>query len=385
MRFLRHRAVLAFLIFNVQAGILFVGGALLVSFMNTFGTTPSQLGLILGAGWGVSVLGSFAGGHLADDIGPKKTVLLTSFIVSLGLLGEALSRNWLQAGASQLLVMSAQAALFPAATALLGFIIEEELGSALGFLNTVFSLVAIPGAAITGAVVKRLGWPVLFGGKFALYLAAIATLAAMLPEARGISGRGDSEPGGWRGAFSHPGLLLVGTSVFVVTLGGYCYAFYPYFVQDKFSADVRALAFFDSLYNAVWMLSNWPAGMLADKVGRGTVAITGYLLTGVAWFLFPFAPSLPLAYLVYSFYCLGNSMGFYATVFAMDVAPEELKGRAVGFFNSSMYLGSALGDTAGGHLWQRLGARFSFTLAFVAYLAGSLLLGSALKVRKDER
>ena len=47
MRALRNRAVLAFLLFNLLAGVLFVGGALLVSFMRSFGTTPAQLGLIL--------------------------------------------------------------------------------------------------------------------------------------------------------------------------------------------------------------------------------------------------------------------------------------------------------------------------------------------------
>jgi len=46
MTALCNRAVLAFLLFNLLAGALFVGGALLVSFMRSFGTTPAQLGLI---------------------------------------------------------------------------------------------------------------------------------------------------------------------------------------------------------------------------------------------------------------------------------------------------------------------------------------------------
>jgi predicted MFS family arabinose efflux permease len=374
MEVLRNRAVLALLAFNALAGVLFVGGALLVSFMRSFGTTPSQLGLILGMGWGASVMGSLTGGHFADKIGPKRAVLVTVFLVSLGLLGKAFSRTWLQAGVCHLLTVATQAALFPGAVTLLGFIVEERVGSALGFLNTVLSLVAIPGAAITGLVVKHWGWSALFVRKFALYLASLALLAVMLPEANGRRERATERGGGWRVALSHPGLLLVCASVFVVTLGGYCYAFYPYFIQERFPADASALALFDSLYNGVWTLSNWPAGMVADKIGRGIIAAMGYGLTGLAWFLFPRSPSLPLTYLVYGLYCLGNSMGFYASVFAMDVSPEELKGRAVGLFNASMYLGSALGDTVGGILWQRWGAIPSFLLASAAYLVGALLL-----------
>jgi predicted MFS family arabinose efflux permease len=94
----------------------------------------------------------------------------------------------------------------------------------------------------------------------------------------------------------------------------------------------------------------------------------------LAWLLFPFSPSLPSTYLFYALYCLGNSMGFYASVFVMDVAPETLKGRAVGLFNAAMYLGSALGDSMGGAFWQRWGAHFSFALAAGAFLLGTLLL-----------
>jgi hypothetical protein len=32
-------------------------------------------------------------------VGPRRTVLLTASLVALGLLGKALSRHWLQAGA----------------------------------------------------------------------------------------------------------------------------------------------------------------------------------------------------------------------------------------------------------------------------------------------
>ena len=374
MKALRNRAVLALLLFNLLAGILFVGGALLVSFMRSFGTTPAQLGLILGAGWGASVLGALSGGDLADRIGPHRTVLLTAALVALGLLGKALSRHWLQAGAWHLLGMGAQAALFPASVALLKGAVGEEVGGPLGFLNTAFSVVAIPGAALTGWVVGRWGWPALFLGKFATYLVALPILLLLLPEVREKAEEQGKEGREWREALSQPPLLLVCVSVFAVTLGGYCYAYYPYFVQARFAADVQRLALFDSLYNGVWMLSNWPAGMVADRVGRGRIAMMGYGLMGLAWLFFPFSPSLPSTYLFYALYCLGNSMGFYASVFVMDVAPETLKGRAVGLFNAAMYLGSALGDSMGGALWQRWGAHFSFTLAAGAFLLGTLLL-----------
>ncbi|MGC8787160.1 MAG: MFS transporter [Anaerolineae bacterium] len=373
LRIPRTRVVLAFLLFNLVAGILFVGGALLVSFMRSFGTTPAQLGMVLGAGWVASVLGALAGGYLTDSIGPRHTILLVVALAAVSLFGKSLSRHWLQAGVFYLLTMGTQAATSPAGMALLRIAVGDEMSSALGLLNTAFCIAAVPGAVLTGWVVAKWGWPVLFMGKFTLYLLVLPVLYRWLPEGQAESRMQD---GGvhWQDALGYPALRWICASVFLLTLGAYCHGFYPYYVQERFAADVQKLAWFDSIYNMVWMLSNWPAGMLADRVGAGRIATAGYALMGLSWLFFPFGPSLLFLYIFYAIYCLGNSLGFYATVFAQNVVSEQFKGRAVGLFDAAMYLGSAMGDGVGGLLWQGLGARFSFALAAVANFVGSLLL-----------
>nr|MBC7245946.1 MFS transporter [Chloroflexota bacterium] len=373
MKIPRHRVVLAFLLFNLMAGILFVGGALLVSFMRSFGTTPAQLGVVLSAGWAASVLGALVGGYLTDSIGSRRSILLFVILVTIFLLGQALSRHWLQAGACYVLGMGAQAAISPAGMALLKRAVGDEMSSSLGFLNTAFCAAAVPGAAITAWVVGKWGWPLLFMGKCGLYLVSLLILFLMLPEVQAGS-HVPEEKVHWRDALRHPALLWICASVFVLPLGAYCGSYYPYYVQEHFGTEVQKLAWFDSIYNAMWLLSNWPAGMLADRAGAGYIAMAGYTLMGLAWLLFPFVSSLFFLYLFYAMYCLGNSMGFYATVFAQDVVPMQVKGRAVGLFNAAMHLGSAMGDGVGGLLWQGLGARFSFALGAGANFLSSFLL-----------
>jgi predicted MFS family arabinose efflux permease len=278
--------------------------------------------------------------------------------------------------------MGAQAAHAPAGMALLKDAVGDEMGGSLGFLNAAFCAAAVPGAALTGWVVGKWGWSSLFMGKFVLYLAILPVLFLALPEIQ-AEGQVQEEKVHWGDALHYPALWWICTSVFLLTLGAYCHSYYPYYVQERFAADVRQLAWFDSLYNAVWMLSNWPAGMLADRIGAGRIAMVGYALMGFAWFLFPFGPSLFSLYVLYVLYCLGNSLGFYATVFAQDVVPAPFRGRAVGLFNALMYLGSAIGDGIGGWLWQGLGARFSFVLAAGANILGSLLLSIARSKRQQ--
>jgi len=57
-----------------------------------------------------------------------------------------------------------------------------------------------------------------------------------------------------------------------------------------------------------------------------------------------------------------------------------LLGLAVGLFDAAMYAGSALGDGAGGALWQHWGARSSFALAGGAHLVGAALLALGSRI-----
>ncbi len=380
MRVLRSRVVWGFLIFNVLGGVLYVGGALLVAYMRSFGSTPEQVGWVLGAGWMASVLGAFSGGHLSDRLGARRTVLLSVTLTTVGLLVQALACDWLSAGAGHVLVMGTWAMQWASGMALLNQEVGEATGSALGLVNTAFNAAAIPGAALTGLVSTRWDWSTLYLGKVATYLLALPVLFVLMPRGKAQSERVRSGLP-WRHVLAQRALLWVCAGILLVTLLGYCYAFYPYYVQERFGADVKNLALFEALYNAVWLLSNWPAGWLADRIGRGRVAMAGWMLMGVAWLLFPLSRWLSHAYVLYALYCLGNSVGFYAAVFAQDVADERFKGRAAGLFQSSMHLGSALGNAAGGMLWQRLGAEFSFLLSFVGHMLASTLLLWAGRIR----
>ncbi|MGC8875378.1 MAG: hypothetical protein ACP5SI_13150 [Chloroflexia bacterium] len=100
----------------------------------------------------------------------------------------------------------------------------------------------------------------------------------------------------------------------------------------------------------------------------------GYGLMTVAWAFFPWARTVAFLYLLYGFYCLGNSLGSYTTLVAMEAAPEAERGRVVGLLNSCMQGAAALGESAGGTLWLMLGAHTSYALAALGSTAGALLL-----------
>ncbi len=106
--------------------------------------------------------------------------------------------------------MGAQAAHAPAGMALLKNAVGDEMSGSLGFLNTAFCAAAVPGAALTGWVVAKWGWPILFMGKSVLYLAVLPVLFRWLPEKR-FESQGQNEGTRWQDAWRHPSLQWICT------------------------------------------------------------------------------------------------------------------------------------------------------------------------------
>jgi predicted MFS family arabinose efflux permease len=144
------------------------------------------------------------------------------------------------------------------------------------------------------------------------------------------------------------------------TVLSYAPSFLAY--DQRLAGRPLALACFPSIYNAVWLLSNWPAGVLGDKLGCWKVVVSGYALASLAWLLFPWPRETVHLYLLYSLYCLGNSAGSYAEVLVMKHAPQGEQGRAMGLLDVFRFAGSAIGEGCGGLLWRILGAEASYIL-----------------------
>lgn len=373
IRTLRHPTVLALAFFQVCAGLLEVGTALFGAFMLSLKAGPEVMGLVLGIGWGAAALGSLFGGQLADRLGARGTLLGGVALTTLGLVVEGISPTWPVAASGFLLIQGAQMASHPAILRLVEEAAPGQTGNAVGFLDTVYSLVAVGGALLAGWLAEAAGWPAVFLSKAGLYLLALLPMFVLLPRGRPAVSP-ETQPGkwGWPTLLQNAPLSHICAAVVVVTVLGYAPSFLAY--DPRLGGSPQVLSRFPAIYNAAWLLSSWPAGLLGDRIGRWRIVIGGYALMGLAWFLFPWPQEVMLLYLLYAFYCLGNSAGSYATLLAMECVPREKEGRAVGLFNTCMVAGAAAGEGCGGLLWGGLGAGPSYLLAALGMGLGCLLL-----------
>lgn len=135
------------------------------------------------------------------------------------------------------------------------------------------------------------------------------------------------------------------------------------------------------LMNAVYALSAYPAGVLADRMDRGRLLALGLGVLIVADLILAAAGGLAGIALGVALWGLhmGLTQGLLATLVA-DAAPAELRGTAFGVFNLVGGAALLVASVLAGALWDAAGPRATF-LAGAAFAAVALLGLSRLRGR----
>jgi MFS family permease len=135
--------------------------------------------------------------------------------------------------------------------------------------------------------------------------------------------------------------------------------------------------------NLVYTLVSGPAGMLSDRIGRGRVIVSGWLLYGLVYLGFAFAGAGWQVWMLYGLYGMyyGVTEGAARALVADIVRPDQ-RGTAYGLFNAVVGVTALPASVLAGLLWRGLGtwrgfgasAPFLFG-ATLALLAAALMAG----------
>ena len=128
------------------------------------------------------------------------------------------------------------------------------------------------------------------------------------------------------------------------------------------------------LMNAVYGLTAYPVGRLADRMSRKTLLAAGVAALIAADLVLAAAGNLAHAAVGIALWGLhmGLTQGLLAAMVA-DTAPAELRGTAFGFFNLAGGIAILAASVLAGWLWDRAGAAATFE-AGAAFSAVALLL-----------
>lgn len=158
-------------------------------------------------------------------------------------------------------------------------------------------------------------------------------------------------------------------SVFVSVLGFSLVApIFPLYVLDL-GATHLMLGIIISVYGAVQLLTQMPAGRLSDLKGRKPVLLIGLLTFAIMPLLYIYASNTYQLLLIRIFGGIGASMVWpVAMALIVDCVDPSHRGLAMGWYNAAFYSAVAVGPVIGSLLYGSFGikAPFVFWSVFAA-------------------
>jgi MFS family permease len=123
-------------------------------------------------------------------------------------------------------------------------------------------------------------------------------------------------------------------------------------------AQNRGLSVFDVMLaifvmNAVYTLVSIPAGKRSDKIGRGRVLVTGWLIYGLVYLGFALTGASWEIWVLFALYGLYYAMvEGTARAYVADLSVPESRGTAYGIFNAAIGIMAFPASLIAGILWQ---------------------------------
>jgi MFS family permease len=129
-------------------------------------------------------------------------------------------------------------------------------------------------------------------------------------------------------------------------------------------------------FNIVYSLISFPAGILADRIGKKRVILAGFLVFGFVYLGFALASE---AWHIWGlFLCYGIFMGLTEGIhkaYLSTVIPGHLKATGFGIYNTCTGLAMLPASIIGGRLWDVFGAPATFYYGTItAFLSATLFL-----------
>lgn len=371
-------------------------------FARDFGVGLFEVTLVVSVFAAARLVSNIYAGALTDRIGMRTSICWGAGIVAVSSLLVAGAPNYIA-----LLVFrglgGVGSALF--LNALLAFIVRavssEQRGRAVGMLQGAFLFGISLGPSVGGLLAEPLGlrWPFVI---YAAFCGASGLVAyVFLPQtddlpagsaasvAEGPDGSLAAEPRGvgpiWRAARQMctdqafvAALIMMGASRWAAT--GLRFSLVPVFGAEEIGAGPFLVGLALTVAALTQLAALWPAGKIADTLGRRRLAVPAYLGFAVVAATFGLAGTVPAFFVVLALYGLGT--GFTSVIppaVAGDVVSVQRSGLAMGVLNTAGDLGVVLGPLASGLLADNVGYGWGFGAS-----AALLVVAAAAAARMRE-
>ncbi|HWR54636.1 MAG TPA: MFS transporter [Bryobacteraceae bacterium] len=322
----------------------------------TLGAPASVLGLIEGlAEATASILKGFSG-WLSDRIGLRKPLVVGGYgLAAFTKPLLALAAGWPMVLTARVLDRFGKGVRGTPRDAMIADSSEESVrGRAFGFHRSTDQMGAVIGplAALPLLAFFDQNYRAVFVAAFVP--AALGVLLLFFVKETG-AGRGAAPPPSFRIAAAGPeyrSFLLV---MLLFTLGNSSDVFLILRARQLGLTPTDIVLLF-AAFNATYVASAYPAGILSDRIGRRRVIVAGLAVFAVVYVGFGFAPDsrwvwpLFLLYGLYHGLTDGTSRAYIA-----GITPPDQRGTALGTYAMTIGIGTFPASAAAGLLWDHAG------------------------------
>ncbi len=387
----------AFTAFTVSAALMHSYPVYLVAYIEEFGWSRAETSIAYSVSQLVGGVSSPFVGVLVDRLGPRRLLLLGSFLLVLGLIASAFANALWQVTVLYGIVMTIGANCLGLVVfvPLLSRHFVRRRGMAIAIVQSANGIARGASAPLVQLAISTIGWRTTYLVQAVLMALVVLPLAALFRRADpplreggrdqtpqpvaddASSGPSAALPPGWslREAVQTPHFWLL----FVVYLCTGLGSFFVSLHQLAFAADIG----FDKLYAAqVLGIGSFLAvpgivvtGILSDYLGREISAILAYgvSIVGVVCALLITGPDQHLLLWLHAcfFGLTWGARGPAITAKTADLFPGPQLGTILGVITIGSGLGAALGSWGAGWIFDISGSyRLAFMLSIAAYVCG---------------
>jgi MFS family permease len=342
--------------------------------------SPFAVGLVTALGSLPILLFTLYGGVIADRVNKRKFILILQSLMLVETLILAvltavhlITVQWVMA----LAVVSGLISAFevPTRQSFLAEIVErQDLMNAIALNSSAFNLARVVGPAIAAGLIATVGLAACFFADAASYLAVIVALARMDP---GVLPKLQTESvtvamkQGFSFVFGNRWPRALITIIATFSIFGFSFLpLMPVFARDVLRVGASGYA---ALVAGIGIGAAAAAFFLAGfshRVRRSRLVLGSSLLFGIVLLAASLAPEFRSALVLFTLTgCVMALNGISANTMLQSEAPDELRGRVMGFY-SFVVLGLApFGSFQGGWIAEHYGVRTAFAIGAVVCLA----------------
>ncbi len=356
---------------------------LLPLYLRELNASVSQIGLFFTLSMIVPLLLQILGGWISDSLGRLRAIAIGSVVGVFSYLPMLLASTWQWLLLAEAMGAITRSLVGPSFDAFIAeHSSEENRAKVFGLSTSIFMVVGVVGPPLGGYLAGALGFKGMIAIAALLYLVATVIRVAMARDAakgseatpRSLSL--DSLKANLGSMF---GMVMAGGVLtwILITDGVRDISFslsmnlFPVYLEEIGGLTVRQIGVMSGLFGLFSMLTTFPAGWLADKVGERVNIAAGFVLMGISLFVLVGLPSQAMLGYSIGWALAGVGAGLMMPAYQSLISkavPERLRGTAYGLFSTSLGLVSLPAPAIGAQVWEKVGPRAPFLITAVVTL-----------------